>query len=162
MSRWLLTAILLTGLFSIVTGATAAAGEKRWVPGQILVEPKAGVGEAKFKAMLERHGGRSKGRIGSLNVHIISVPPQAEAAVANALSHNPNIKFAELDLLLEPVTTTADDTYYTNAWHLATMDAPTAWDSSLGDGIVVAVLDTGVDASHPDLAGATGSGLEHV
>jgi hypothetical protein len=77
----------------------------------------------------------------------------AEAAVAAALARNPGIRFAELDLLVRPVITTADDEYYADAWHLATMNVPTAWDSSLGNGVIVAVLDTGVDATHPDLQG---------
>ncbi|MDX1654927.1 MAG: S8 family serine peptidase, partial [Candidatus Competibacteraceae bacterium] len=53
---------------------------------------------------------------------------------------------------LEPVAT-ANDPYYPNAWHLGTVGVPQAWDRSTGSGVSVAVLDTGVDASHPDLSG---------
>jgi subtilisin family serine protease len=37
-------------------------------------------------------------------------------------------------------------------WGLTAIQAPTAWDVSLGEGVVVAVVDTGIDLSHRDIA----------
>jgi subtilisin family serine protease len=37
-------------------------------------------------------------------------------------------------------------------WGLTAINAPTAWDTSLGEGVVVATIDTGIDLSHRDLA----------
>ena len=57
-----------------------------------------------------------------------------------------------LALALPVLALTPDDEYVNNQWHLQTIGAYDAWDTSTGSRrVVVAVLDTGVDLDHPDL-----------
>ncbi|MFI5906243.1 type VII secretion-associated serine protease mycosin [Dactylosporangium sp. NPDC051541] len=47
-------------------------------------------------------------------------------------------------------------------WQLGALDARDAWKVSTGRGVIVAVIDSGVDASHPDLDGQVLPGVDLV
>ena len=149
----------------------------------ILASQRDGValrtGSPETAALLELIGSRSirpqfpnapvapkDGRPDLSNHHVVRIDPAAvpgglEAALALALAH-PLVKNAEL-IGVHPVHATSNDPYLANCWHLsqsndADVDAPEAWDVQTGDpSIVVAVLDTGVQWYHADLAGPTAS-----
>jgi serine protease len=60
--------------------------------------------------------------------------------------------------LLDAETGLASDALRTEQWNLDEVAAETAWTASTGSGQVVAVIDTGIDPSHPDLQGRLRSG----
>ena len=143
--------VLLCGTWS--TAAYAKPPEKKWVQGQVLVQPNAGLSDEEFSKILKKNNGKKLRKIKQLNVHVIQVPEQAEEAVAKALANNKHVKFAEVNAIIEPSALIPNDPSYPNQWHLPMIQGPDAWSNALGSGIVVGVLDSGIDASHPDLSG---------
>lgn len=121
--------------------------------GRLLVIPKAGLPDAEFDKILRAQGGR-KAKVGQSNLHVVSLDSKGnEAAILAKLAQNPHIKSVELDRLV-PASFIPSDPYYGSAYHLPLIGAPAAWDTTQGAGITIAILDSGVDGNHPDLAGA--------
>ncbi len=77
---------------------------------------------------------------------------------------DPDVAYVEPDLLMQPMAD-PNDTEYAKQWDLyeatAGMNVPSAWGTSTGSGVTVAVIDTGYVA-HSDLAGKTVAGYDFV
>jgi subtilisin family serine protease len=95
--------------------------------------------------------------------HVLALPYRMTVleaeAIAARLSEDPSVEYAEPDRRAFALATTPNDTRYSEQWDLQEpiggANLPNAWDTTKGAaGIVIAILDTGILASHADLTGA--------
>ena len=131
----------------------------RWVKGELLVGFRAGVGPGDRHAFYGKQGATFIQDVGQgIRVVRIRVPIAAEDAILRRLSRLPQVKFAEKNYEYAPALV-PDDPEFVNQWHLPKILAPDAWDVTQGGaGAVIAILDSGVEATHPDLAGTLVAG----
>lgn len=83
-------------------------------------------------------------------------------SAVRTLSSLPGVRYVERDagVSADAIST---DPYYGRQWFLPRIGAEKAWEVEKGSGdILVAVLDTGVDPLHPDLAGRVATGYDFI
>ena len=136
-------------------------GASSYAPGRVLVMPRAGLPDAALSNILKENGAGNARAVGRSQLRIVELTAGSEAAVLQRLLRNPHIKFAELDQYVGDAAT-SNDPYLGSQWHLGKIGAPSAWDVTLGSGVAIAILDSGVDSLHPDLAGRLVAGYNFV
>ncbi len=140
------------------------SNEEEFAPDRILVKLKEGAPEAALDALNRQNNAGIDRRIPRTRVDVVRLPRELPVqAAVRRYEANPNVEYAEPDFILRPSQTTANDTRYPELYGLnntgqtggtpdADIDAPQTWETTTGDaGTVVAVIDTGMDISHPDL-----------
>ena len=89
---------------------------------------------------------------------------EAEALAAELMARDASVEYAEPDRILRKMATPTDP-MYTQQWHYyettGGLRLPAAWDSSIGTGVRVAVIDTGF-RPHADMSGQNLAGYDFI
>jgi thermitase len=153
--------VLAFGLLMVLSASAQGADSQRGSPPQgppwIADELLVGVGDALDRGQAEELyrsvGAEPIDEIPQIHVHRVRVPPEALERVQQALSRHQQVAFVEKNRLFAP-DATPDDPDYPDQWHLPVISAPQVWDLVTGSSdVVIAILDSGVDPTHPDLVG---------
>jgi subtilisin family serine protease len=156
-ASWIPVAAVLCGLFFLIaTGTTEGLPQgESFVPGEILVRLKPGarinpiLSSSPVSLSVQEADGTARTGITRLKVQGGVTVQEA----VSALSGREGVLFAQPNYLYHAALV-PNDPNYASQWGLGKLGAPAAWDLAVGSAdVLVAVLDTGVDLSHPDLAG---------
>ena len=117
---------------------------------RVLVIPRSGLSPVNLGKIVALYGGLSR-RVGRSDLHVVSLPRGSSATgVVEKLKRHPHIKSAEIDRLVKSAFV-PNDPYLGSEYHVAKVGTPTAWNTTQGAGVTIAVLDSGIDMTHPDL-----------
>jgi len=108
------------------------------------------------RGRLGLHGNGAVGRLLPGGYRVVKVPPGREPmAFLRTLESTPGVRWARFDLVATYFST-PNDSLYSSQWGMseAVSRLPSAWNFTTGSGIKVGVIDSGIDASHPEFSGA--------
>jgi len=151
---------ILSILLLFVTSTSFAAGP--FVKGELLVQQTIKATKANVDKAIKASGGTILDEIPQIRVKRIKVPEKNFAKVKAALAKNPNFTFVEENFLAQEMIT-PNDPRFPSQWHHTKIITPSAWETSVGSvAIPIAILDSGIDPDHPDLAAKLMPGYNFV
>ena len=148
----------------------------RYVPGQVIVEFRRQLPAGAEERIARSVDGQARHFIPGLNLQVVTLSSSADPlAASERLSASPGVIAAEPNWIYEPFEVIPNDPGFADQWGLsntgqvhtiadpppastqgladADADVSDAWGVTQGSpDTVIAILDTGVDLSHPDLS----------
>src|SRR2546426_3679299 len=136
------------------SGLTAPPAQTKPDKVTLIVKMAKGLTLAQAQAVVRGHGATLKASIPKLDLHVVEVPAQASDAITKTMKGDAQILRVESDHIRKWQGTPSDPRY-PNQWALPKI----SWDQVYGVANArfdtkVAILDTGVDVTHPDLTTA--------
>ncbi len=143
-------------LFSFSIQAPAVpqttAVETRIHPGRLLVRTDPRIQALQVDGLLRGIGARELWNLPQIGWRAIEVAPGTLHATKALLAGDAGFLEVEFDRARRSAHT-PNDPFYGGMWHMPQIEADRAWDVEKGDpSVVVAIMDTGIEVAHPDLA----------
>lgn len=119
----------------------------------LVIRFEEGVTDGEKEEILSTIEGKKERKLEKIGAERIKVKKYRVRESANKLKRNRKVKYVEPDFIATKAFV-PNDTFYSLQWGLPKVRAEGAWDKNIGsNSFPVAVVDTGIDESHPDLNG---------
>ena len=147
---------------SYVAAQASATSNSSGATSQVLVKFQPAATANDQAAAVSAAGATEIGTVHDLGVHVLRVPSGAVDNVVAALSHRADVEYAEADAATQ-ATQTPNDPGWPSQWGAVKTNVPTVWDTTTGSSsVVIAMLDTGVKYTLPDLQAHFVAGYDFV
>ncbi|WP_369903086.1 S8 family peptidase [Bacillus manliponensis] len=156
--------IIFGGFFSNtnVSHAETTSTSNEYVPNELIVKFKDDAPINKIKELQQSTGATIVSSDDTLGFHVIKLLKGTVEENVKILENNPYVEYAEPNYYFHAFWN-PNDTYFNNQYGLQKIQAPQAWDSERSaPGVKIAIIDTGVQSSHPDLAAKVTHGHDYV
>jgi subtilisin family serine protease len=148
-------------------GEEVLVDEKAMVADHFVVRVREKTARTELETFLTGFGGSIRRAIPNSDLYLVKTPAVSldvyELTLARLRQAGPLLKYAEPDYVVHALMTPNDPSFgllwglhnvgQTSGTGDADIDAPEAWDVTRGSAaVVVGIIDTGIDYTHPDLA----------
>ncbi|HNS33298.1 MAG TPA: S8 family serine peptidase [bacterium] len=133
-------------------------GTPLYVEGRVIVEFSGEVTSLKNAAgFAEKNGMKINRELPVFSylrkkLHVVLSSDFSTEEMISVLKKNPSVKHVQPVYIRYPLEVVPDDPLYAQQWAFPVISASSAWENFTGNGsAVVAVVDSGIDYSHPDI-----------
>ncbi|HLN62828.1 MAG TPA: S8 family peptidase [Symbiobacteriaceae bacterium] len=165
-SRTALALLLSLLLFGSLAAPAAGTGAPDTIAaphaaGTVLLEFNEGTPASDRAAVMAAFSLTETGRVWGTDVVVAQGKGRSTSALVEALNKNPHVAYAEPDYTATALWT-PNDPGFAQQWNLKKISAEPAWDVTRGSSaVMIAIVDTGIDLDHPDLAAKIRTDLDY-
>ena len=150
-----------TLLFS-ATLITTALFAKDHAPSRLIVQTVRSARPEAIGRAFTSHGAKVTKKLPQIGVSVLNIDEAQSDRIAKSLLATGLFTFVEQDFVAR-ASATPNDPSYSSQWHLPKIQAPSAWNMTTGSaGVPIALIDSGVDSTHPDLGPKIVAGWNYV